>query len=86
MTYSVFWSLIALQTVTALERAAADSTRVRAGQDRIDWALRRTPHDMGESRDPGYRVWYEDVLGVFYRIDEDNLRVEVLSAGPARRH
>ena len=85
MTYSVFWSLTALQTVTALEQTAADSTRVRAAQDRIDWALRRTPRDLGESRDPGYRVWYEDVLGVYYHVDGDNLRVEGLLAGPARR-
>jgi hypothetical protein len=64
---------------------ADDPARVRAAQDRIDWSLRRTPRDMGESRSPGYRVWYEDVLGVYYRIDEAALRVEVLFAGPARR-
>ena len=52
---------------------------------RIDWALRRAPRDHGESRAPGFRLWYEDVLGVYYHIDEDNMRVEVLYAGPARR-
>lgn len=85
MTFSVVWSLIALQEVTRLEGMADDPARVRAAQDRIDWSLRRTPRDMGESRSPGYRVWYEDVLGVYYRIDEAALRVEVLFAGPARR-
>lgn len=86
MTYSVIWSLLALQTVTRLEQAADDPARVRDAQDRIDWLLRRYPHNVGESRDPGYRLWYEDTLGVYYRIDEANLRVEVLFAGPARRH
>jgi hypothetical protein len=85
MTFSVVWSLTALRTVTHLEQTADDPARVRAAQDRIDWALRRTPREMGESREPGFRVWYEDVLAVYYRIDEDNLRVEVLYAGPARR-
>jgi hypothetical protein len=47
--------------------------------------LRRYPRDLGESRDPGERLWYEDVPGVYYRIDEDALRVEVLFCGPARR-
>lgn len=85
MTFSVVWRLAALQAVTRSEQAAADPARIRAAQDRIDWALRRTPRDVGESRDPGFRIWYEDVLGVFYRIDDENLRVEVLFAGPARR-
>lgn len=75
MTYLVTWKLAATVEVTRIEAAAA----------RIDWWLRRAPRDMGESRDPGFRVWYEDVLGVFYRIDEAAVRVEVLFAGPARR-
>ncbi|MCE9563814.1 MAG: hypothetical protein K8U57_17365 [Planctomycetes bacterium] len=85
MTFSVVWSLFALQTVTRLEQLADDPKRILVAQDRIDWALRRTPRDMGESRDPNFRIWYEDVLGVYYRIDENALRVEVLYAGPARR-
>jgi hypothetical protein len=40
---------------------------------------------MGESREPDCRIWYEDVLGVYYKIDEVAMRVEVLYAGPARR-
>ena len=86
MTFSVVWSLMALRDVTRLEQAAADPSAVRAAQDRIDWALRRTPRDMSEFRDPGFRIWYEDVLGVYYKIDEDAMRVEVVYAGPARRH
>jgi hypothetical protein len=84
MLFTVVWSLRALQALTAL-KGTDDPARVRAAEDRVDWALRRTPRDVGESRTPGFRLWYEDVIGVYYRIDEDNMRVEVLYAGPARR-
>lgn len=70
MTYSVVWAMAALRAATAVEQAAADPTRVRVAQDRIDFLLRRYPRDMGESREPGFRIWYEDVLGVYYRIDD----------------
>lgn len=86
MTYAVAWTLLAVQQLNAVIAAADDPAAVRAAAARVDRALRRTPRDQGESRDPGFRVWYEDLLGVFYRIDEANLRVEVLFAGAARRH
>lgn len=85
MTYTVIWRLSATLEVGRIEAAADDPAAVRAAGARIDWALRRTPRDQGESRDPGFRVWYEDVLGVFYHVDDAALRVEVLFAGPARR-
>jgi hypothetical protein len=85
MTYSVAWTLLAVQQLNAVIAAADDPAAVRAAAARIDWALRRTPRDQGESRAPGFRVWYEDVLGVFYHVDDRALRVEVLFAGPARR-
>jgi hypothetical protein len=85
MTYSVVWSVFALQEVHRVEQTADDPAAVRAGSARIDFALRRYPRDMGESRSPGFRVWYEDVLGDYYRIDEEAMRVEILFAGPARR-
>jgi hypothetical protein len=85
MTYSVVWSVFALQELARIERAAADPGVVRAAASRIDFTLRRTPRDMGESRFRDFRLWYEDVLGVYYRIDEGAFRVEILFAGPARR-
>lgn len=85
MTYSVAWTLLAVQQLNAVIAAADDPAVVRGAAARIDWALRRTPRDQGESRDPGFRVWYEDVLGVYYRIDDSAQRVAVLYAGPARR-
>lgn len=70
MTYTVVWSLFALLEVARVESTATDPGAVQAAGARIDFALRRQPRDMGESRSPGFRLWYEDVLGVFYRIDE----------------
>ena len=86
MTFTVVWSLPALQAVTRIEQIADDPAAVRASQDQIDFLLRRMARDLGESRASGFRLWYEDVLGVFYRIDEDAMRVEILFAGPSRRH
>jgi hypothetical protein len=86
MTFAVLWSVAALQEVMRLEQTADDPAAIRAAQDRIDFALRRYAREMGESRSPGFRLWYEDLLGVYYRIDETALRVEILFAGPTRRH
>lgn len=86
MTYAVVWSLVAIQQAATVEATADDPERVRLAAARIDFMLRRYPRDLGESRTPGYRTWYEDVLGVYYRIDEVRMRVEIVFAGPAKRH
>ncbi len=86
MTFSVVWTAVATLAFARMEANAADPVVVRAAAAHVDRMLRRMARDLGESRAPGYRVWYEDVLGVFYHIDEDAMRVEVLFAGPARRH
>jgi hypothetical protein len=86
MTFSVVWSGTAVRDFNAVLANADDPAVVQAAAARVDYLLRRMPRDLGESRAPGFRLWYEDVLGVFYRIEEGALRVEVLFAGPARRH
>ena len=86
MTFSVVWSVFALQELARIGRAADDPDRVRTAVARMEFALRRMGRVLGESRDPGFRIWYEDVLGVFYRIDETALRIEILYVGPSRRH
>ena len=85
MTWSVIWRFSAHQELARIVSAAADPERVRQAANRIDFMPRPYPRDMSESRDPGFRIWYEDVLGVYYRIDATAMRVEVLYAGPARR-
>jgi hypothetical protein len=85
MTFSVVWSVVAESDFRAILANADDPVVVRDAAARVDFLLRRMARDLGESRAPGFRLWYEDVLGVFYRIDEDAMRVEVLFAGPSRR-
>lgn len=85
MIFSVVWSAGAERDFAAVLSIADDPAVVREAAARVDFLLRRMARDLGESRAPGFRVWYEDVLGVFYHIDEDAMRVEVLFAGPARR-
>jgi hypothetical protein len=86
MKFSVIWRLSAVEQLNAVIANADDPAVVREAGARVDFLLRRMPRDLGESRAEGFRLWYEDVLGVFYRLDEDATRVEVLFAGPARRH
>ena len=85
MTFTVIWRLSAIQQLDAATAGADDPARVREAAARVDFMLRRWARDLGESREKGYRLWYEDVIGVFYRIDEEAMRVEVLFAGPSRR-
>ena len=85
MTFSVIWRLTALQQLGQIRAAASDPVAVDRAAAFMDYMLRRVPRDMGEGRSPGFRLWYEDVLGVFYRVDEINLRVDILFVAPARR-
>jgi hypothetical protein len=50
MTYSVIWKLTAIQRLNALVANAADPQSVRQAADFVDYALRRDPLNMGESR------------------------------------
>lgn len=85
MTYTVVWAVPAILRLSQVEQSSDDPAAVRSAANRIDYALRRTPHDMGESREEGWRLWYEDVLGVRYFINDAKLRVEVFFVGPSRR-
>ncbi|MCI0703549.1 MAG: hypothetical protein L0241_20910 [Planctomycetia bacterium] len=84
--HSVTWTLAAIQQLAALVANATDPVSVRQAGAWVDYTLRRIPLNVGESRRPGYRTWYADVLGVYYHLDEDAYRVRVISIGPARRH
>ncbi len=85
MTYTVTWSFAAYQAIAELTAAAVDPLSVdRAGQF-TDYSLRRFPSDLGESRSGRFRLWYGDVLGVLFEVDDVALTVRVVLAGPARR-
>lgn len=87
MTYTVTWSLAAIEALAQLVASADDPERIRRASEWVDYSLRRHPFDLGESRvSLRHRLWYEDVLGVYFIADRDRLTVRVISVGPARRH
>lgn len=86
MTYAVVWSLAAVQQLGQIVAAAADPAGVRQAVAFAEYALRRMPRDLGESRGGRARVWYEGTIGLYFTVDDANLRVEILLVGPARRH
>jgi hypothetical protein len=87
MTFTVTWSLVALAQLPAIENAHGDRQAVDQAVQWVDYTLRRIPMNVGESRASLIeRLWYGDVLGVYYRVDSDNYRVRIISVGPARRH
>ena len=86
MMFTVIWKFSALQQLNGVLANADDPAIVQAAAARVDYLLRRLAPDLGESRSPGLRLWYGDVLGVFYHIDEGAKRVEVLFVGLSRRH
>lgn len=85
MTFAVTWPVSVVQELARLEAADVDPARVRTAAAWVDYALRRVPRDMGESRDGDERVWYGDVLGVHDHVDPDAMKVRVIAVGPARR-
>lgn len=86
MTYTVTWTATA---IAELARAAARLSDPAAADREGAWMdtlLRRYPLLMGESRWGSYRIWYADVIGLWYSVDDNAMTVRVLSVGPARRH
>jgi hypothetical protein len=86
MMYQVRWKLTAILNLNALTANAADPSSVRQAADFFDYALRRDPLNMGESRSGKARLWYWDVIGIYFIVDDEAMLVEVLLVGPARRH
>jgi hypothetical protein len=85
MTYRVLWKLTAIQQLNAIAVDAVDPVSIRQAAAFVDYALRRDPLNMGESRSGRDRLWYWDVLGIYFRVNEAELLVEVLLVGPSKR-
>lgn len=86
MTYIVTWAVPTALELARVATALDDPTSADREAVWMDSILRRYPNAMGESREGNERVWYADVLGIWYRVDDQAMRVTVLSVGPARRH
>lgn len=86
MTFAVTWATAAIARYNQMLAAADDPARIVQAAAWMDQSLRRHPFDLGESRStPEERLWYEDVLGMYFRADRDAMTVRVISVGPARR-
>lgn len=86
MIFLVTWAVAALAELAAVAAARGDPRSVDDAARWVDYTLRRVPYDVGESRQSlDVRVWYGDVLGVYYYVDPDAMTVRIVAAGPARR-
>ena len=86
MTFTVTWSLAATLELARIAAAHTDPASVDREAVWMDSILRRYPFAMGESRLGSDRLWYADILGVWYRVNDDAMTVVILTVGPARRH
>ena len=77
MTFTVTWSLTAIQLLGRASATAADPVTIQQAAALIDRVLRRIPLDVGESRSGRARVWYQGVLAVYYTVDEAAMTVRV---------
>ncbi len=85
MTYLVTWSATALSLLARIAAGRPDPEAVDQAAVWMDSILRRYPLDVGESRFGSYRLWYADILGVWYEVNDVAMTVLVISVGPARR-
>jgi hypothetical protein len=86
MTYTVTWSQAALAQLAQIASAHSEPPAVDREAVWIDSILRRYPLSMGESRFRTFRLWYADILGVWYSVDDEAMTVRIISVGQARRH
>jgi hypothetical protein len=86
MTFTVTWSTAALALLARVAAAHHDPKAVDKEAVWMDTILRRYPLSMGESRYGPFRLWYADLIGLWYAVDDNAMTVRIISVGPARRH
>ena len=79
MTYKIGWRTTALEKLAAIWSGAPDRQRITDAANEIDELLRRSPLDVGESREEGVRILTVPPLSIYYTVSETNNRVVVLS-------
>jgi hypothetical protein len=77
MKWTVIWRPASESGLTDLWVSAADKAAITAAANRIDVLLRRSPFDVGESRDDDDRVYFDAPLGILFTIDELDRKVFV---------
>ena len=79
MNYAVIWTKAAIDQLAQAWIDAKDRTAVQKASNRIDAMLGMQPWAHGESRSGNDRLLFESPLAVFYRIDDADRKVFVLS-------
>jgi hypothetical protein len=79
MNYAVIWTKVALDRLTDAWIQAADRTAVQQASNRVDQALGTDPWAAGEPRTRTDRLLYDAPLSIYYRIDDSDRKVFVLS-------
>lgn len=83
--FAVEWHQYAIQLLLQIEQEMSNPESIRQAAAYMDFNLRRMPHDMGESRDMGYRLWYSDVLGLYFHVIDATNKVVVVNVAKAKR-
>jgi len=79
MNYAVIWTKKALDQLALAWVGANDRTAVQRASNRIDAKLGMHPWAHGESRGGNDRLFFDAPLAVFYRIDDSDRKVYVIS-------
>ncbi len=78
MKYTVVWKPVAEAELAAMWTQAADRAAVTAAANQIDELLKTKPHEQGESRIGAIRVMFIHPVDVFFNVDDEDRRVEVI--------
>jgi plasmid stabilization system protein ParE len=87
VTFSVRWKRSARNDLTKfwLQTDSALRSSITKSSHQIDQRLRADPHNEGESRPNGRRVFIMPPLGVKYRVEADGKTISVLRVWLIRR-
>jgi hypothetical protein len=80
MIFELRWSKIARDELARIWITADSELRKQITQSsyRLEMALKKSPHEVGESRDGSRRVDFDFPLGIAFRVIDEKRRVNVL--------
>jgi hypothetical protein len=80
MNYSVRWMPAAVSMLSQIWIDADSESRreITESVDEIESSLRRTPLEVGESREGDRRIAFRDSLGLEFRVSEDDRLVHIV--------
>jgi plasmid stabilization system protein ParE len=79
MNYTVTWKPEAERRLATIWSQTKDRNAVTRAAHIIDKMLGANPEDVGESRQEGFRVFFEEPLGVMFTISPDDRMVLVVA-------